>query len=190
MCTRLCCFNNRRRLGHCKELLGELPVAHIAAACKADQASMWLRVYASARMADRLHWSPATPAVSGLSLSSTAACHSACSSSSSTGADPCRQWHVPTQSPDALLARTGHTATAVGTLLVLIGGELRDGPAAITADVAVLDLPGNRIIQPVLHGRQPPPLQHHCTARVCLQHGSALHEQVSCYCCSFSSTLS
>jgi hypothetical protein len=144
-------------------------VAHIAASCKADEASTWLRLYASARMLDRLHWSPACPAANSLQLDD----HSSSRQSSA-------KLHLAPCAKDAaaLLARTGHTATAAGSHLVLIGGDMRDGPAPAMFDVAVLDLANSRVVRPMLYGQQPPSLREHCTVVLDPHPGTALHKQV------------
>jgi len=119
-------------------------------------------------MLDRLHWSAAAPAIKDVSVRSNSSEQEVCSYP---------QQRV-TQDAAALLARTGHTATACGRLMVLIGGDFRDGPALDALDVAVLELDQCRIVQPRLHGQQPPSLQHHCTVRLVLEEGNALREQV------------
>lgn len=156
-------------------MLGPPAVAHIAASCKADQARTWLQLYASARMLDRLHWSPAIPAARTLELVDNT------SSSSSGGADDLQaQRQLPLRNHDAaaVLARTGHTATAAGTHLVVVGGTMRDGPAPTALDIAVLDLPNSCIVKPAMYGQQPPALAEHCTAMLNPQPGSALYKQV------------
>jgi hypothetical protein len=75
------------------------------------------------------------------------------------------------------LARYGHTTIAAGSLLVLVGGMLRD-EAHEAIDVSVLDLIGRRMIQPILSGKAPPALRHLCSAKVALERGSLLHSQV------------
>lgn len=145
-------------------------MSYVTAACKAEQASTWLQLYTSSRMLDRLHWSAAAPAIKDVSV---------CSYSNSSEQEAYRYPHQRVvQDAAALLARTGHTATACGRLMVLIGGDFRDGPALDALDVAVLELDKCRIVQPRLHGQQPPSLQHHCTVRLVLEEGNALHEQV------------
>jgi hypothetical protein len=161
------------RLIYCKDLLGEVPVAHIAASCKADEASAWLRLYASARTLDRLHWSPACPAANRLQLAD----HS--SSSSSRQASAKLQLAPCVKDAAALLARTGHTATAAGSHLVLIGGDMRDGPMPAISDVAILDLASSRVVRPMLYGQQPPSLREHCTVVLDPHPGTALHKQVT-----------
>jgi hypothetical protein len=162
------------RCRHCRDLLGELPVAHVAASCKSDEASTWLRLYASARMLDRLHWSQAAPHASKLTLIS----HTSHTSKHAAAATFQDSRSTPADAA-ALLARTGHTATAAGRFLVLIGGDLRDGPTPEVSDVAVLDLPNSRVTQPRLHGQQPPSLREHCAVLLQQQAGSALNQQVS-----------
>jgi hypothetical protein len=93
------------------------------------------------------------------------------------------------QDAAALLTRTGHTATAAGSHLVLVGGDLRDraqiaAANAAALDAAVLDLPNRRVIKPALYGQQPPSLVEHCTVALAPQPGSALHKQVSWRCLS------
>lgn len=151
-------------------------MAHVAASCGSDQASTWLQLYSSARMLDRVHWSQATPHASKLTLIS----HTSHGSKRAVGLAAAMKKDslpIPTDAA-ALLARTGHTATAAGRSLVLIGGDLRDGPAPEALDVAVLDLPNSRIIQPSLHGHQPPSLREHCTVLLQQQPGSALNQHV------------
>lgn len=130
-----------------------------------------MQLYTSARTLDRLHWSPAAPAASSLAIVD----HSA--------------HKQQQQDAAAVLARSGHTATAAGSHLVLVGGDLRDrAPAAAAAaaalDVAVLDLPNRRVIKPALYGQQPPSLVEHCTVALAPQPGTALHKQVGRWCLS------
>lgn len=161
------------RIRHCRDLLGELAVAYVAASCKADQARTWLELYASAHVLDRLHWSPAAPAAGDLALIS----HSP-SAQQRHQQQQQQQLVVPAPDAAALLARTGHTATAVGSLLVVLGGDMRDGPAPAVSDVLVVDLPSSHLVQPRLHGKQPQSLREHCTVLLNPQAGSALLEQV------------
>lgn len=123
----------------------------------AKQASTWYQLYSSARSLDAVHWSAGAPSPEQFS---------------------CITNSTDDSSGEPLLARYGHTATPVGTLLVLVGGMLRDGAHAAT-DVSVLDLVGRRVIQPRLVGRAPPALRHMCTALVTLQQHSLLHSKVS-----------
>ncbi|KAF8058322.1 hypothetical protein HT031_005638 [Scenedesmus sp. PABB004] len=146
---------------HCAALLGELPVAIVSrAGAAAARAGTWHRLYCSARTMDAAHWSPGAPAPSQLAWApgGAGACH----------ASP----------PGALLARTGHTATPAGRLLVLVGGALRDGPAGASMNVAVLDVVSRRVGEPRMHGPAPPPRRHHCTVAVSLEPGSPLHAQL------------
>jgi hypothetical protein len=78
---------------------------------------------------------------------------------------------------EPLLARYGHTTIAAGSLLVLVGGMLRDG-AHEAIDVSVLDLISRRMTQPSLSGKAPPALRYLCSALVALEQGSLLHGQV------------
>jgi hypothetical protein len=78
---------------------------------------------------------------------------------------------------EPLLARYGHCTIAAGSLLVLVGGMLRDS-AHKAVDVSVLDLVSRRMIQPSLSGTPPPALRHLCSAPVALKHSSLLHTQV------------
>jgi hypothetical protein len=165
------------RCRHCRDLLGELPVAHVAASCKSDQASTWLQLYASARMLDRLHWSQAAPHASKLTLTSHAS-HTSTHAAAAAAATMQQGSRSLPADAAALLARTGHTATAAGRFLVLVGGDLRDGPAQAASDVAVLDLPSSRVMQPALYGQHPPSLREHCTVLLQQQPGSALYRQV------------
>lgn len=129
-------------------------------------------------MLDRLHWSPAVPAARSLELIDNS------SNSSSAGDLQQGQQQLALRSQDAaaVLARTGHTATAAGSYLVVVGGTTRDGPAPTALDVAVLDLPNSRIVKPALYGQQPPALVEHCTAVLNPQSGSTLYTQVSSRC--------
>jgi hypothetical protein len=163
------------RIRHCRDLLGELVVAYVAASCRADQARTWLELYASAHVLDRLHWSPAAPAAGDLTLIS----HRPSAQQRHQQQQQQQQLVAPAPDAAALLARTGHTATAVGSLLVVLGGDMRDGPAPTVSDILVVDLPSSRLIQPRLYGKQPQSLREHCTVLLCPQPGSALLEQVS-----------
>jgi hypothetical protein len=125
-------------------------------------------LYTSARLLDVVHWSAGAPTADGLSFAASNT-NTSCSfiiSSSSTQAEP-------------LLARYGHCTIAAGSLLVLVGGMLRDG-AHEAIDVSVLDLIGRRVIQPSLSGKAPPALRHLCSALVTMDQGSLLHKQVLC----------
>ncbi|KAK9834997.1 hypothetical protein WJX81_003196 [Elliptochloris bilobata] len=70
------------------------------------------------------------------------------------------------------LARTGHTATTVGTCVVVIGGHVSGGPSFL--DVLVVHLDTLRIARPVVHGAAPTARIGHATAVVAPPPGSHL----------------
>lgn len=132
-------------------------------------------------MLDRLHWSPSIPAASALKV---VADHSSDNNTQQQQQQQLLHQLLPSPVSDAasLLARTHHTATAASTHLVIIGGDVRDGPAPTAADVVVLDLPNRRVLQPRLHGKQPPSLRHHCTVLLKPRQDSVLFDQVRGFC--------
>ena len=67
---------------------------------------------------------------------------------------------------EACLARAGHTATAAGHLLVILGGSLRDASQRDTLDVLVIDLRTLSLVEPQLSGTPPKARQKHAAVLV------------------------
>lgn len=77
----------------------------------------------------------------------------------------------------SLMARSGHTATMLGTLVVVAGGILRDNSSAM--DVMIINLATLKVRRPEVLGNPPATrFRHTCVAIPHVVPGSRLHQQL------------